>query len=245
MNTPSNNDGWQTVGTRGWGAKATASGGGGGWGSRPAASGGGGGGAFRGWKRDEGESAGAFSSAFGRREVDPRREERRAAAEAQAAREAAEALEKKKAADAAAKKLADATNFASEVSYPSLGGGAPRPPPGSAKPALNFSKTVADMAEREAQREEEERIAAAAAEAARARARAAASYPTARYRGPPPRSTMYDEEADAYGEEEEDDAFEPEYQQMAYAGDDEEAEEDGEFNADIHNTRRRGDKGIW
>ena len=37
--------------------------------------------------------------------------------------------------------------------------------------------------------------------------------------------------------------YEPEFQQMVYAGDDE--DEDGEFNADIISNRRRGDKGVW
>jgi hypothetical protein len=56
---------------------------------------------------------------------------------------------------------------------------------------------------------------------------------------------MYDEDADTYGDDCSDDGFEPE--QMAYAGDEEEegAEGDSEFNADIGSSRRRGDKGIW
>ena len=237
MNTSSNsNDGWQTVGgSSRWTARAAAGGGG------AAAGGATAGGTFRGWGRDDGASAGtAFSR--GRREEDPRKEERRRAAEEQADREATAAREKKKAADAAAKKLADAINFTSEASYPSLGG-APRPAPATAT-ALNFSKTVADMAEREERRLEEERTAAAAAAAEAARAAAfRGPHRPLHYRGHVPRSTMYDEDADTYGDEHSDDGFEPE--QMAYAGDEEEVEGDSEFNADIGSTRRRGDKGIW
>ena len=243
MNTSSNsNDGWQTVGgSSRWTARAAAGGGGAAAGGATAG-GAAAGGAFRGWGRDDGASAGtAFSR--GRREEDPRKEERRRAAEEQADREATAAREKKKAADAAAKKLADAINFTSEASYPSLGGAA-RPAPATAT-ALNFSKTVADMAEREEHRLEEERKAAAAAAAEAARAAAARGpHRPLRYRGHVPRPTMYDEDADTYGDEFSDDGFEPEHQQMAYAGDEEE-EGDSEFNADIGSTRRRGDKGIW
>lgn len=37
--------------------------------------------------------------------------------------------------------------------------------------------------------------------------------------------------------------YEPEFQQMVYAGDEDEG--DGEFNADLVSNRRRGDKGVW
>jgi hypothetical protein len=173
-------------------------------------------------------------SAFGSRESGGRtmpsafgsgdRDVKRAEAAERAAREAATARAKKIEADKEAKRLADASNFASEESYPSLGGGA-KP---VVKPvALNFKKTVEVMATRAAaeeasalhRRDAHEDYMRSIATTGRAKAKAV----TAKY---------YDD-------------YESESGEMAYAGDEEDEESDGEFNADVGSTRRRGDKGIW
>lgn len=235
MNTSArkmNDDGWETVG-------GGRQGGGGGGGSR--------------WGSGWGSASSAFGSAGKPREMpaafggrdDPRKAERRAAAEAQAAREAAEAREKRAAEEKERKRMADATNFASTELYPALGGGGAPAAGSKPKPAMNFSRVVTEMAEREEVRraEEEREAAAAAAAAARAREETAAS-----------RQLFYGHRT-------------YEVQHFAYAGDDEDApvddypdeesdyeeeapppaddEGDGEFNADIGSGRRRGDKGIW
>jgi hypothetical protein len=187
--------------------------------------------------RDEG----AWAAFGGPR--DERAEQRRQEREAEAAREAAAARAKKTAEDAAAKKLADATNFTSEESYPSLGGGGPAKPPGGT--ARNWGAAAKLGAARAAEREAEERFAAAAGDRDRGSRFEAAVYARAR---PPPvartSSLTYDYEDDQPDEEDDYAPREPERQRMAYAGDDEE-EDDGEFNADIVSGRRRGDKGIW
>lgn len=103
----------------------------------------------------------------------------------------------------------------SREEFPALGGSVPAP---SKKPAMNFSKTVATMVARVT--EEEEKTATAAAVAA---AKAERLY----Y----PRTVLPSR------------IYEPEFQQMTYAGDEEDG--DGEFNADIVSNRRRGDKGVW
>ena len=188
--------------------------------------------------RDEG----AWAAFGGPR--DERAEQRRQEREAEAAREAAAARAKKTAEDAAAKKLADATNFTSEESYPSLGGGGPAKPPGGT--ARNWGAAAKLGAARAAEREAEERFAAAAGDRDRGSRFEAAVYARAR---PPPvartSSLTYDYEDDQPDEEDDYAPRERERQRMAHAGDDEEEEGDGEFNADIVSGRRRGDKGIW
>jgi len=85
---------------------------------------------------------------------------------------------------------------------------------------MNFSKTVATMVARVTEEEEKAAVAASAAAAKAQRL----YYP----RTILPSQTY---------------AYEPEFQQMAYAGDEE--EDNGEFNADLVSNRRRGDKGVW
>ena len=187
----------------------------------PSAFGGGGGGGGRSFGSGNDRSFGSgndrsMPAAFGSGDRDAKRAE---AAE-RAAREAATARAKKIEADKEAKRVADASNFASEESYPSLGGGAK---PVSKPVTLNFRKTVAEMATR-----------AAAEEAAdRARTEAHEEYlrsipTTGRIKAKAPQRPVEYYESDS--------------QEMAYAG---EEESDGEFNADIGSNRRRGDKGIW
>ena len=154
-----------------------------------------------GFSRGTTEMPAAFSSG--------NRDTKRAEFAERAAHDAAAARVKKIEAQQEAKRVADMMNFASETSYPSLGGSGV-----SKKPvAMNFKKTVQDMV---ARTEKEEATTAA---------RNAAMRPQVKY-------------------------HETEYQQMTYAGDEEEEgeeeeESDGEFNADLGSTRRRGDKGIW
>lgn len=218
--------GWETAGRRVGGSGGTRTWGSSSWGA--SAFGGGGGGKGR-------EMPAAFGGG------DPHKAERRAAAEAQAAREATEAREKRAAEEKERKRIADATNFSSEEFYPSLGGGsssaAAKP-----KPAMNFSKVVSEMAVREEiRRIEEEREAAAAAVAAahdRTERAMARRHIYAR--------DSYEIQHFAYADDDED-APNDDYPEES---DDEEPppvaeEEDGEFNADIGSSRRRGDKGIW
>ena len=146
---------------------------------------------------------------------------RRQATEARAAFQAAEAREKKQTEAAAAAKQADATNFVSEISYPSLGS---NPSTEAPKPTMNYKQVVKDMIAREA---EAEVAAAAAAEAAEYTAMTTEPAPT--------RKTVYrqrilDELEDDYSGPEEDEL---------------EDEGHGEHNADLGAGRRRGDKGIW
>ena len=154
-----------------------------------------------GFSRGTTEMPAAFSSG--------NRDTKRAEFAERAAHDAAAARAKRIEAEQETKRVADMMNFTSETSYPSLGGGgAPKKPV-----AMNFKKTVQDMAART------EKVEAATA------ARNAAMRPQVKY-------------------------HETEYQQMTYAGDEEDEEEeeeesDGEFNADLGSTRRRGDKGIW
>jgi hypothetical protein len=155
-------------------------------------------------------------SAFGGGNSDRRHQE-----EARAAFRAAEAREKKTAEATAAAKQAEAENFTSQTSYPSLG---PSPSPSSkaAPPALNYKQAVKDMIAKEA---EAQLAAAAAAEET--------AYATATSIREPSRQTysrqrILDELEDDYSGPEED-----------------EEDNNGEVNADIGSSRRRGDKGIW
>ena len=89
-------------------------------------------------------------SAFGSGDRDQKRAELKERQE----RDAAEAWAKKQAAIKEEKRLADVRNFASEESYPSLGGMAK---PVAKAPVLNFKKTVEEMAARVAAEEENQR----------------------------------------------------------------------------------------
>lgn len=204
---------------------------------------------------NSGGGGGGWAAFGGQR--DERADQRKLEREQEAAREAAAARAKKVAEEAAAKKLADATNFKSEESYPALGG---RPAPTSLQqrldelgatpyhpvhaPKMNWGAAAQLGVQREAER--------AAAAGGGAGGRPAAREDTSFYtRVRPPTiaarssSLTYDYES----EPEEEDTYAPrerERQRMAYAGDDSEPEEeDGEFNADLHSGRRRGDKGVW
>ena len=103
----------------------------------------------------------------------------------------------------------------SREEFPALGGSAPTP---VKKPVMNFSKTVATMVARVTEEEEKTAVAASTA---------AAKVQRLYY----PRTILPSR------------IYEPEFQQMTYAG--EKAEDDGEFNADTVSNRRRGDKGVW
>lgn len=160
----------------------------------------------------------AFGSGSGRAET--RRIDAAAAAAAYQVREQREAALKRAAAAVEAQRLAEATNFNSDHSYPSLGGNGAVAKP---KQTMNFSKTVATMAAK-AKRDDE--IAAVAA--IQAAAEAAYAAPSIQRRRPVyqlPEAEM-DGELDGYESVPEE-------------------ESDGEFNADLGSTRRRGDKGIW
>ncbi len=146
-------------------------------------------------------------------------EQRRQAAEARTAFQAAEAREQKKIETAAAAKQAEAENFASETSYPSL---ASASTVGAPKSAMNYKQVVKDMIAREA---EAQVAAAAAAEAATYSEMMA---PAAPARSPTTyRQRILDELEDDY------------------SGPEEDEDEEDEHNADIGSGRRRGDKGIW
>jgi len=188
MNGDSNDDGWTTVGS-----------------SRPS------------FGRGRYNGGSAAPAAFGGGGSE-KAEQRRQAAEARAAFQAAEDREKKKIETVAAAKQAEAVNFASEASYPSLGSNTPVATP---KATMNYKQVVREMIAREA---ETQVAAAAAAEAA---AFSEMMAPTA----PAPRSTIFRQRI---LDELEDDYSGPE-----------EGEEDDELNADIGSGRRRGDKGIW
>jgi hypothetical protein len=145
-------------------------------------------------------------------------EQRRQATEARAAFQAAETREQKKVEAAAASKQAEAENFTSETSYPSLGSSTV----GAPKPAMNYKQVVKEMIAREA----EAQVAAAAA------AEAATYTEMMTPAAPASRSTVFRQRI---LDELEDD----------YSGPEEDENEDDEVNADIGSGRRRGDKGIW
>jgi hypothetical protein len=170
---------------------------------------------------------------------DERQEQRRAAAEAAAAREAREARERREAEAAAAARYAEATNFTSEEAYPTLGGGAAAAP----KPVMNFKQKIVELREREAA-EAREAALQAAEQGRRAATRLEAYVPRASRWTHTGEDDAPPDEPESENEEEH---YEAEHQEMAYAGDDAEDDEDGdeEFNANIHQGRRRGDKGVW
>jgi hypothetical protein len=160
--------------------------------------------------------------------VDKRREYDRANAEAEAARTYRDQKAKR---DVVAKEQS-ALAFASESAYPSLsGGGGTRAVHNT---TMNFSKTVADMAEREReaailmQRDEEEVFDADEFYASGIRRRAQLG------------TRCYDNGPSDYNGPEE---IEDEYDEGE--NDVEDEENAGEFNAHLAAARRRGDNGIW
>jgi len=162
-------------------------------------------------------------------------DQRRADEAVYQARLAREARAKKEEDAREAKRMADATNFASSSSYPSLGGS--KPVAAKAAPVMNFSKTVSTMAARAAAEEDAAKVAAAAAEVA------AWSVPAQAVRYNCARAGRLNQAEDEHWEYQGEDDFDG--QEAGEAGEAGEEEEDGEFNADLTSTRRRGDKGIW
>jgi hypothetical protein len=168
--------------------------------------------------------------------ADRRREQERANADAEAARKHRE-QQAKRAADAKEKA---ATAFHSEDAYPSLGGSTAGARAQTVK-GMNYSKTVAEMAEREREAAllmEQERVAAQEAFDAdefyargiRRRAQIA--------------TRCYDDSPEDYnGPEEFEDAEDEESDYEEFDVD--ESNEDGEFNAHLAVTHRSGDKGVW
>ena len=123
------------------------------------------------------------------------------------------------------KRITEAMNFASTDTYPSLGG--PVAPKSMLKPAVSFSKTVATMAAKVKVEE-----AAAAAKAAAAAAEYKAMHPESG-RSRIGKTTHHMPEIEYDDMDGELDGYESQ------------PESEGEFNADLCDTRRRGDRGIW
>lgn len=204
--------------------------------------------AMRSWTSST-PAGGAPSNPFGSRsafggseEEQKRREERKRQHEEAQAREAREAAERRREEAAAAKKHAEATNFASEEFYPSLG--APKKGaggPAGFAPSLNFKATVEAMKERE-EREAAEAKLQAERDAADAARRAALGI-AVRVTAPAARQSRWDRYMDDSDDEEETGDDIGDGPVDAPPPDDE--EDDGEFNADTVRTARRGDKGIW
>ncbi len=165
-------------------------------------------------RRQEGSSV-AAPAAFGGGNSE-RAEQRRQQEEARATFRAAEAREAKKVEEVAAARQAEAENFRSEASYPSLGGAAPT----TSRSSLNYKQVVKDMIAKEA---EAQLAAAAAAEEA--------AYTNA--------TTVREPTRQAFSRQRILDELEEDYDGP------EEDEENDEINADIGSSRRRGDKGIW
>lgn len=190
-------------------------------------------------------SGGGRSAFGGSEEEQKRREERKRQHEEAQAREAREAAERRREEAAATKKHAEATNFASEEFYPSLG--APKKGPAGFAPALaqpmrSFKATVEAMKEREEREAADARLQAErdAADAARRATLGVA----VRVAPAPARQSRWDRYMDDSDDEEQetgDDIGDG----PVYAPPPDDEEDDGEFNADTVRTARRGDKGIW
>jgi len=159
------------------------------------------------------------TAAFGSRDT---RGPRQAAEAAYQVREQREAQLKRVEDAKEAQRVAEATNFASTDAYPSLGG---KVTAAKAVPTMNFSKTVVTMAARAVVEEKE----AAAARATAAFEATLVPVPSVTRHRFPQEPAYVD---DSYLSDEED-----------YEGGD--GQSDGEYNADLGSTRRRGDKGIW
>lgn len=175
------------------------------------------------------------SSAFGSRSSSSggKSEQKRAAEAAFFLHQQREMQQKRQAEAKETKRLEEAMNFASMDTYPSLGGAMPRVQ--VEKPVMSFSKTVAAMA---AKVKAEEEAAAAAAEAAAAEYRAMnPELSTTRLRATYRLPEVEYEDMEEYDEDDMDD--------YETAPPEEEEESEGEFNADLGDTRRRGDRGIW
>ena len=186
------------------------------------------------------EAPAAFGRGWGSTEQpDRRREHDRANAEAEAARAYREQKAKR---DAAAKEQT-ALAFESESAFPSLGGSGGSSSGGGARTQtntkMNFSKTVADMAEREReaailmQQQADAENAFDADEFYASGIRRRAKLGTRCYDAGP-------EDYDGPEEYEDEDDYDEE--EIEVNEDDEGA---GEFNAHLAATRRRGDNGVW
>jgi hypothetical protein len=189
---------------------------------------------FRGWQREAPE-------AFGRKE-NPHAARRREEAAAEAARAEREKQEKKTAAATAKAKYEEATRFDSLESYPALGGRLTTP---VANRAMDYSRTVATMAQREAEQKAAAEIEAAViAERAALRhkrhmeQRAAMVLAPPRYIG----TRCFDDgpvDYDGPEEDEEDDGYESPPPTMEEP---EEADQ-GEFNAHLMSGQKQRGSG--
>lgn len=182
------------------------------------------------------EAPAAFGRAWGSNtseQPDRRREHDRANAEAEAAR----AYREQKAKREAEVKECAALAFDSESAYPSLGNNSGAR--AQTITTMNFSKTVADMAERE-------REAAILMQQRTAAAEEAFDADEFYARGIRRRAQLgtrcYDNGPEDYNGPEEFNDDEDEYEEESEVNED---EDNGEFNAHLAETRRRGDKGIW
>lgn len=232
MNTSTHNDGWKTVAARtGGGAGRAAP-------SRPAAT--------------------PMPTAFGGRPKGRGHADNNAYASVHAAARAAEAAEKAATERAIEKRRTDALKLDDVAEYPSLGGGASRtksmaPLP---KSALNFKIVVETTAARDVvaaaeeavwrAREERDTFRAHIAEASVAQRRRALIGNRCFDDGP----DDYDGGDEEYrGYEAEETLGEDDYAPPAeMAGAEEDAREkaiDADYNANLYNDRRRGDKGVW
>ena len=171
------------------------------------------------------------SSAFGSRASGT--DEKRAAEAAFRIHQQREAQMKRAAEMKEAKRLDDAMNFASTDTYPSLGGTVVAAKIAPAKPIISFSKTVATMAAKVKAEEDAVAVAAAAAAAEYSTLNPVMTINRSHFRKAVYQLPEVDYE-DMDGELEGYESAPPE-----------EGESEGEFNADLYVTRRRGDKGIW
>lgn len=185
------------------------------------------------------EAPAAFGRAWGSgsgssENADRRREHDRANAEAEAARAYREQKAKR---DAEAKERA-ALAFDSESAYPSLGGGSATRV--QTNTTMNFSKTVADMAERE--REAAILMQQSAAEET---FDADEFYARGIRRRAQLGTRCYDNGPEDYDGPEEFEDEEDDYEEEEIDVNEDEDENNGEYNAELATTRRRGDKGVW
>ncbi len=162
------------------------------------------------------------ASAFAKGPRDDRRAEQRAM---QQAAEAAEAEARRAAVEAERKRMAEATNFTSQASYPALGYAGPA---AKAAPKMNYAAKVAEMAAREAEKELQRQLEMEQLAHQEEMDRALGI----KKQTPAPKLRVLD---DGQGDDFSDIEDEEE----------KEEEDDGEFNAHLHGGRRRGDKGVW
>jgi hypothetical protein len=173
--------------------------------------------------RQQSEGAAAFSRGGGGGGPDRRAEQRAQ----QQALEAAEAAARRAAMEAERKREAEATNFASQASYPSLGSAKAKAQEG---PKLNYAAKVAEMAAREAEKELQRQLEMEQLAQQEEMDRALGI----KKQAPAPKLRVLDDgQGDDFSDIDDDEE------------DGEKEEDDGELNAHIFSGRRRGDKGVW